>query len=588
MYCYPGGLRLNSPMFNFPSETNQVIPRESFRLADGLNWIHGRHNARFGLDLRQVRDNFFTDSGINGSPTISGQDTGNVVGDMLLGFVASDSRGYYTALNLRGFFQSYYAQDDIRVSRRLTLNIGLRWDPYTPWYDKWNKLVIFSLPDYYAGVHSTRFPKAPAGLLYASDPGVPPSTIPNDYRMLAPRFGFAANPFGNGRTAIRGGYGIFFDQQVEPVLLLRQKNNAPFNITEAFSFGSQFADPLKGKPDPFATLVAQPGQFGSTPGGNYLNPNFKPAYIQQWNLTVEQQFQGNQLVRISYVGTKGTRMESTRGINNPVYIPGNSTIANTESRRPLIGVGNVRLNDSDGNSIYQALQVNFERRYSRHLQFKANYTWARAIDEGSATLEGSDCCGADVPQDANNLHNNRGLSDFDVAHKFQAYGIWDAPSPHVQSPVASALLKGWELSPIVTMQTGVPLNIITGQDRSFTAQNFDRPDVLRSPVLPGDRPMAARIASWFDPTALVLNQVGQFGSLGRNALRGPGFANVDGGLYKNFRWKESRNLQVRWEMFNALNHTKLSNPNLSWGTSLGRIFSDRGPRIMQLSLKLQY
>jgi len=156
---------------------------------------------------------------------------------------------------------------------------------------------------------------------------------------------------------------------------------------------------------------------------------------------------------------------------------------------------------------------------------------------------------------------------------------------YLHQSLAATVLQGWELAPILTMQTGAPLNVITGQDRSFSANGFDRPDVTGNPVLPNDRPLRDKLLRWFDPSLFVLNPIGQFGNLGRNAVRGPGFINVDAGLYKNFSLKEYGRLQFRWEMFNAPNHVNPGNPTTTMGLNLGRIFSTRAERIMQLSLK---
>jgi hypothetical protein len=150
------------------------------------------------------------------------------------------------------------------------------------------------------------------------------------------------------------------------------------------------------------------------------------------------------------------------------------------------------------------------------------------------------------------------------------------------------MLGGWEVTPILTMQTGFPLNIITGQDRSLTAAGEDRPNVTGDPVLSNGRSTQDKIAKYFDPNVFVLNPLGQFGTLGRNAVRGPGLVNLDTGLFKNFPIKEYGRIQFRWEMFNALNHTNLGNPTTTVGLNLGRILTTQGSRVMQMSLKYQF
>ena len=294
------------------------------------------------------------------------------------------------------------------------------------------------------------------------------------------------------------------------------------------------------------------------------------------------------MLRVSYVGTKGTHLPVTRNINPAVYIPGNSTVANTDDRRIYAPYySGINFNYADGLSIYHGLQTTLEKRLSRGVQFNVNYSWSRSIDDGSQTLQGGDIASPDVAQNPLNVRADRGLSTFDIHHRFVASGVWDLPAPR-WNRFTNAMLGGWEVTPILTMQTGFPLNIITGQDRSLTAAGEDRPNVTGDPVLSNGRSTQDKIAKYFDPNVFVLNPLGQFGTLGRNAVRGPGLVNLDTGLFKNFPIKEYGRIQFRWEMFNALNHTNLGNPTTTVGLNLGRILTTQGSRVMQMSLKYQF
>lgn len=589
MYCYPGALRFNTPQFGFPGETNTVAPRNSYRLADNVNWNHGIHTLKIGLDFRYVLYDSNTDSGANGFPSVSGQVTGNAFADTVLGLIAQENRQAPSRQRVRALFQSYFVQDDVRVSSRLTLNLGLRWDPSNPWYEVDDKLKRFDPSAYQAGRTSRVFVNAPPGLLYIGDEGVGRRTIVSNWRLFAPRFGFAYRPFKADSTAIRGGYGIYWNQQVEPRMIQRQQNDPPFNLGTLY-FGTSWSDPFNGGRDPYADYTFPPkpdSRFVLPLGGIHaLSPDFRPDYMQQWNFTIEHQVLADILARVSYIGTKGTRLQQTRNINPAIYIPGASTVANTNNRRiyapqySLIGI-----NYTDANSVYHAFQASGEKRLSHGVQFNLNYTWSKSIDEGSAGLEGAECCGSDVPQNPLDRRSERGPSSFDVRHRMVFSGIWNIPAPRWRHPLATTATQGWELAPILTMQTGAALNIITGQDRSFSANGFDRPNIIVNPVLPNSRPLQEKLLRWFDPSVFVLNPIGQFGNLGRNAVRGPGFINLDLGLYKNFSLKEYGRIQFRWEMFNAPNHVNPGNPTTTMGLNLGRIFSTRTERIMQLSLK---
>jgi outer membrane receptor protein involved in Fe transport len=224
-----------------------------------MSWTRGKHSLAFGADLRRVQADLNSDSVANGSPQVTGQLTGNAFADMLLGYDASDSGGTPSRQRLRGFFQSYFAQDDLRLSRRFTLNLGVRWDPYNPWVEADDKLKEFSISAFHAGTVSQRFPNAPPGLLFIGDPGILRSIIPARYKDFAPRLGFAYSPSASGRTSIRGGYGIFYDQQVEPIMLQREQNDAPYSFSVGLH-GVPFSDPFQGNPDPVASFKLPPSR----------------------------------------------------------------------------------------------------------------------------------------------------------------------------------------------------------------------------------------------------------------------------------------------------------------------------------------
>jgi len=580
----PGKAELNvsvSGYFSISTSKPGTFQRQNYDIVDAVHWIRGSHEIAAGGDiLRMAVD-------LQNSYRQSGQFrfrstaySGDPRSDFLLGWVERFIQGGGEYAARRGTLGSLFLQDNWRVNRSLVLNLGLRWDPFVPYHDELGRTECF-IP----GMKSTRFPNAPTGYLFAGDQGCPAGGSNSSWLNLGPRVGFAWNLGGVGHTTLRGGYGIFY----QPPFVEAYNNmvdSAPFS-PQIRRFGVPFSNPYQGIVNPF------PAQFApNLPPSNVTFElplvgvsyaiDWKPAQVQSWNLTLEHQLRPDLLVRIAYVGSKGTHLGYNTDVNPARVFPGSSEI-DPQLRRPYQDFQQVTQDISGANSIYNGLQLTMEKRFSHGFTLGANYTWSRNIDEVSYL---TDLDGINIINPFNALAY-RGVADFDISHRFVMNWVWQLPSPAKHGALYT-LLGGWETSGIWNWQSGFPLNITSGEDNSGTTIGNDQADVIATPHYTSG-PLSARIAQWFTTSAFASNRPDTFGSAGRNILRGPRTFNVDMSLGKYFKFTERWKLQYRCEFFNAFNHTQLNNPDTTVAdSSFGRITSARDPRIIQMALKLYW
>ncbi len=556
--------------------------RDNIQVADSLHWVKGAHEIALGGDF--MRSGFDGNNTYrqNGAFRFRGTSySGNPLSDLMLGYADRFLQGGGEYTSRHGNMGSLFVQDNFKMRRNLVLSVGLRWDPFVPPADQKGRTECF-VP----GSRSTRFPNSPAGYLFAGDAGCPDGGFPPSWKQFAPRLGVSYNP-GGGKTVIRAGTGLFY----QPPFLEAFNNmadSAPFS-PQVQIFRVPFQNPYVATNNPF------PAQFApQIPPSNVAfdlplslavtyERNWKPSRVLNWNLTIERQLVGDVLVRGSYLGSKGTHLNYNNDINAPLPSP-TATADNEDDRRPYQQFVQLTQDTSGANSIYHALQLSVEKRFSKGFTVSANYTFSKSIDPVSYSTD------LDTINIINpfNLNAYRGVSDFNVPHHFTLNYLWQLPSP--KSRVARAVLGGWQTSGIWSWASGFPLNISSGNDTSFSlpAVGNDQAQQLCTPrYTSGSR--NNRIASWFDTSCYGVPADNTFGNVGRNTLIGPGTFNIDLGAHKAFVIRENVSLQLRGEFFNALNHTQLNNPDTTVSDStFGRITSARSPRIAQLALKLTF
>lgn len=377
--------------------------------------------------------------------------------------------------------------------------------------------------------------------------------------------------------AIRGGYGIFYDLVAMGNHLGSTRQGPPFFQGETFDAS---ANPLElTLSDPFPAGRLRPANVFNI---RAMDTNFRDGYFHQWSLGAQKSIGQHAVVELGYVGTKGTALNRVVDINQALAGPGS-----VQSRRPLPQYGSLEILQSSGSSIYHALVARAERRFSGGLSFLVSYTYGHAIDDGSAL--GAIAIG----QDARNLAAERASADFDLRHRLVASYIWDVPFGRGRRfggdahPFVRAVLGGWQISGIITLQTGLPVTPSLAASRSLTGTTRDRPNVTG--VDPIVRDSADRTV-YLDPAAYSLPPLGTFGDAGRNSVRGPGLSSTDLGFSKEFRLKEKARVQLRAELFNAFNQPQLGQPEATVDSAaFGRIGSTRADnRQVQLGVRIAF
>jgi hypothetical protein len=558
-----------------------IFNRGSWTIREVVTKISGAHEFRFGGEAVRLSNEINNTFQMMGNFTFSGQITGDGLADYMIGEASQFRQGGGEFKDLLGTKWSFFLQDNWRVSQSLTLNLGVRWDPYLPYYDRQGRVVCFE-----PGQRSTRYPNAPLNLLYGGenhDEGCPVGGSEATWGNIGPRVGFAYRLTRDNKTSLRGGAGLYYtppqSSQFNPFT-----NIAPFAPTFTFN-GVSFADPYTSAgvanpfPEQYGPTVRGPEVTFTTPAAirAYFVKDWRIPQLATWNLILERQIGATWVARAGYYGNKGTYLSFNgpfRELNPAVYIPGASTVGNTQARRPFAEYSNIGQVQSSNNSHYNSLQVGLEKRFAKGLSILTNYTWQKTIDDFGWT----------------NTYNRRfdyAVSSDDVTHVFKFSNIYEVPRFKLTNGFADRLLNGWSMNSIVLWQSGFPLTITSGTDNSFSGIGRDRADYLGGPAqLSYGRSHGEMVAMWFDTSQFVVNAPGTFGNSGRNNLRGPRFFNTDIALIKDTRVTEDTAVQFRAEGFNVFNNVNFAGPTTNRSSAqFGRITSAGSPRILQLALK---
>lgn len=567
--------------------TRDRLPTTEFR--DTLSIIKGKHSMQFGFQLLRNRVNQIQDHQSGGNVSYAGLITGVPAADFFLGEFESYIQYSGFSARLRQTLPSLFIQDDIKVSRRFTVNLGLRWDPWEMYKSQNDQLSIF-IP----GRQSERFPNTLPGMLYPGDPGILERVVPRDMNNFAPRFGFAWDPTGKTRTSIRGSYGVFYDPVTRGINLNRFMLIPPFQ-TQVTVFRQNIAnpwlaDPFFGQnPFPYPSVSDDAGLrtvrvFGSQ-GATSFHAEMPTPYLQQWDVSIQHEVARDFLLTLAYVGMKGTKLYHSINMNPSVYIPNQSTVANTQQRRLYPWIGRIEQERTDAYSNHHAFQLSFEKRYSKGFTVLANYTWGKTL----GLNVGSENEGGNGPRNPGNWQLDYGRLSYDIRHNFVSSFVWDLPGSALQNRALRYTLGGWSTTGIFTLRSGNPFTVSAGRDNSLTSIGRDTADQVGDPSLAGDRSKGEQILQYFNTAAFALNPIGTFGTSGINTLTGPGQWNIDTGVRKTFRITESQNLQFRFEGYNIFNHANLNNPDSNRSSpNFGRIFGTSGPRVMEFGLKYQF
>jgi hypothetical protein len=555
----------------------------TFQWNDTFSLVKGRHNLKFGVDIRRYQLNANIASAFNGAYNFTGAVTGNSFADFLLGqplfFLQG---GGNPVMYLRASSYNFFAEDGISVSRKLKVTLGLRYELPT-WPYELNNMISAFRP----GEQSIINPDAPVGLVYPHDPGVPRSTVNNPHKDFAPRIGIAWDPTGSGRTSIRAGYGIFYDSI--PWHDFNQLQIAPpFSFFPFVSLPGEMADPYHGAGPFLPGLTSIP--FSQIPFPiqyNVLAQNLKTPYAQQYNLTVQHEFGGGWLAQVGYVGTTGTHLPNTLDLNQAVFIPGQSTPNNIEGRRPFgPNFSSILAQSTAWTSNYNSLQASVQKKMSRGLTLLAAYTWSHAIDTLSTPQAFRNSVGQqNGPVNNYDLSLDRGNAAFDATQRFVVSYLYELPEFSADNGFVHKAINGWGVNGIVAFQSGTPFTILDPTDTACTGNTNGRADLVGNPHISNPS-----INEYFNTAAFApVGQCAGYGTSGRNILRGPGVNNWDFAIVKNTRFGESMNVQFRSEFFNLWNHPGFVNP-VSDITSpnFGQILQTRLNNERQIQMVLRF
>lgn len=543
-----GIINFTSGIANFggPQRTNVgTTPRRfiinSYQLNHAVSTIRGLHSLRFGGSFDRVQFNQRADNSLRGAYTFAS----------LVDFLQARPRSAELMMpgadSVRGWRQSIYSafvQDDVRITPRFTLTLGLRYEAYSVPSEANGK--ISTLPNYLTDTTFTV-----GGSLFTN-----PSK-----KNFAPRASFAWDPFGSGKTVIRAGAGAFYDLLGTRELIIAGVRLPPFFNSVALT------NP------PFPNILAA---SAGVPANNVdgLDYNLKQPVFYQYQIQIQQKIASRTVAQIGYTGGRGQRLTGTVGESNP-YRPNilaDGTLffaAGAPRLNPAFT--RVKLRQTAFDSTYQGLQTGLHHQLQGGIRVQVKYVWGKSLDNTSSTIL-RDYAGSDAVPNIWNLRANKGRSDFDLQHTFAANFSYLVPGP--KSGLAFCFLGGWEIHGLVQAQTGAAFGPSSGFDRARfsgggTADQGQRPDYVAAP---GAKIILGDPQRYFDPTAYALQAVGTFGNLGRNTLSGPGLASADIALNKTLFQNDRQMFRIRLEAFNVTNH-----PNFQVPSVLG-LFSNTGAR----------
>lgn len=590
-----------------PSTPNPpaVFARTNFELTHSWRWIKGRHNMVIGGDVMLSRYNEFNAYHGSGVFAFNGRYTNYDEADYMMGLMSSFDQSNGENEARRYHYQGFYFNDAMRISRRLTLNYGLRWEPYTPITDVRDRSVQFRLAGYQANLSSERYVNAPRGLFYPGDRvsgyTIPKSGVEAGKKQFAPRIGLAWDVRGDGKTSLRAGYGIFYD--VPMMYSLNNMNmQTPFSFTVAFQDGL-FDDPYRGRQNlnlfPFSGDFDRNSIFQVPTSAVVYQPTQKLPYTQNWNVTLERAI-ATWTFTASYVGAKASQLISDIQMNAPIYNYNLNTTnptknfnlnrADVNGRRPMQEFSSMSGLFSGLNSIYNGVQTSVRKRFSKSFSVQSSYTFSKAIDYISSNNEMS---GSGRIWNPWNWRMQRGLSNFDQTHLWASSFVWALPKPGsaLQSPLLGVFTDDWQLSGIISAHSGWPLSFNSTND-AMAGAGTPLAVVSGNLFLPSDRPRGQLISQYFNTSAVEQALPGTWGSAGRGILRGPGGSGTDVAMSKTFPLKfirEAMSTTFRAEFFSLLNHPQLSSPETKLGkATFGQVTDVFGTRVLQFSLKVAF
>jgi len=567
---------------------------------EDLNWVKGSHQIGFGGSIYHQQLDYWSAGGVNatGLATFDGSVTTFPLADFMLGRFSTWSQGTLYGFYSRQFYQALYIQDSWKVSSRLTVNYGVRWEPYTAVYQSRAHQDLHFDPSLFASnTRSSFYTSAPAGLVFSGDPQYSCGNYFNcpKWDKFFPRVGVAWDPTGGGRMTIRASFGMQGDR-MSMLSLSQEQFGAPFGNTVTAT-GGTLANPWANYPglsggaslpgqNPLAILAARSGFGYSAPNipfpafGGYIISNlnnFNPTYVNQWNLSIQRQIGQNWLLSANYLGTSTIHFVSGENINASVLVPntagtalgtcpkgvvvGCDSTGNANQRRPLylanpaLGTfySNIGIADDGGTASYEGLYFSAQKRLSHNVTVLANYTWSHCISDpwnqnptqngvappGARRQWRSNCVGSDLRQ------------------LFSLNAV--ATTPKFSGKALRIVASDWEVAPILTVKSAQFFSVLAGPDQALTTVPGQPAQLLS----PSEYATHQTVTQWLNPAAFGEPALGTYGNLGLNNLKGPGVFQLNLALSRSFPIAEHKTFQVRAEAFNLPNHLNPFTPGIT-------------------------
>jgi hypothetical protein len=590
----------------------------SFQEADDVDLTRGKHQLAFGGEVFRLQDNQNDEYNDSGTFSFTGVYSADPLLDFLMGIMPSFTQTLQQDYSYRQTLVELYAQDTVRLTPRLVMNAGLRWEPTLPPQDYFNRGSVFSLQGYIQGKTSQVFPNGPVGQYYYGDPGVNKSFTSGHWLNISPRLGFVFDPRGDGRTTIRVGGGVLFDSMGTFLTYRVTGQNAPWGVTSnqtsgPYYFHNPWGNVAGGNPFPLPLFPPSNYVFPTNSADTFLEPKSLPPTLETWNLGIQHQFAENWIASITYLGNETSHLMVGNEINPAVYIPGTWTGAGTcgaltvapgANGTACSGTGNTQnrrflslINPAQGkyfsatdlgfNGIsanYEGVLASIEHRMSDNYTILANYTFSHCHGVVPVTSLG----GPTIENPAN-PKGDYGPCTYDSPNIFNASAVYFS---HFNSSnkLLSFVLSDWQIAPLMRFSTGLPVNPVDGTDRSLTGVGLDRPNVNAGVPLYNQAGHSSKLYQWINAAAFSVNPLGTYGNASHYMLRQPSMFDVDSSLSRKFKATERLSVDLRVEAFNVTNHPNMNNPNVSNPTSssFGRITSAMDPRIFQGALKISF
>jgi hypothetical protein len=575
------------PGAGFPGQ----FESSTYQVSEDIDWIKSSHQMSFGAAWIRPGLDVVGPFQANGIFTFNGTRAGGGrlgLADMMLGLPSQFRQGGNQLVRQEMNYIGAYVQDVWRLNDRVTLNAGVRWEPYLAPHDEYGFYSRFNMDWFLAGRRSTVFTNAPAGLMFEDDEGFPSnSNTMNKLSQFAPRFGIVWDPRGDNVQTIRAAAGIYYDS---PKLWQygRHPLNAPFGNTVQVTNPVSFADPWAAYAggNPFPTPTPPPSNFRFPVAGTYVTMPFDldPMEVRQWNISYQRQFASSWMASVTYLGNRTYNTWIGRELNPAVYTP-TATQANLESRRRLF-----LLNPAEGRYYstiqeafggtgrYDGVVLSLQRRLSDGWTMNTNLTLSECVNNGEP--------GVDITNsfpDPDDPSTNEGPCDADRPYILNSSFVYQTPG--LGSGWVRGLTNDWQIGTVFQARSGSPLTPTTTGNRSLTGLGNQRTVTVGDPDL-DDR----TITRWFNTDAFAGNQPGSWGDTPRGFLRGPAYWNIDLALSRVFRVAGQSRVEVRAEAFNVTNRVHLSNPNVTFGSAdFGRITATSADaRVMQFAVKYSF